>query len=260
MGLTTTQIALWYSTFLLELLACALALRKRLYLQLPIFTTYLFTLILRAAFIFAVYRSFGYASPFAFYSYWISEAVLMAGRAGSIGELAWRASRPYAGFRVVLKWALMLLTFVLLAHAAVAAMLQLSRIPAFVLTLERDFELTAAVVLVAFFALTRRYDVPVQTLQRLVAAGLIFYSLVQVTNNEISKYWMESHFHWWEAVRSSSFDVALIIWLIALARPSSPQADQNELVDTAVASGFMTKGTAALHELANQLARFRRKL
>ncbi len=258
MGLTTIQVVLWCLTLLLELLACAFAFRRRLYLQLPIFTTYLTMLIVRAAFIYVVYRDAGYGSRFAFYSYWITEAVLLAGRASGIGELTWKASRPYPGFRVVLKCMLAVVTFILLMHAAVGAILQRSGIPAFVLTLERDVELTAAAVLVVFLALTRLYDVPWRTLYKLVAAGLIFYSLVQVANNEISRHWMESHFHWWEAARSASFDIALVIWLIALARPSPARHGVTQVQDLQPLREFVRQGTDFIQELSARLHHFRK--
>ena len=100
-----------------------------------------------------------------------------------------------------------------------AATTVVSRLPQFVLTLERNVEL-AAIVLVVLLALSQRYDVPFFATQRLVAAGLPLYSVIQMINNAISQQWLESYFHGWNVVRSGSFHAALIIWLIALARPS----------------------------------------
>ncbi len=260
MGLTTTQIILWFSAFILELVVCGLAFWRRLYLQLPVFTTYLTLLVAREALVYSVYHNAGYASWHAFYSYWISEAVLLAGRAASIGELAWRASRPYPGFRVVLKWVLTVVALILLLPATMAAMTKVPRLPPFVLTLERGVEFTAAVVLVVLLALSRRYDVPLLSVERLVAAGLLVYSLVQVVNNAISQQWLESYFHGWNAVRSGSFHAALAIWLIALARPIPPRTKTQQPVDVQPIRDLMRRGTQAIHELADQLSRFRRKL
>jgi hypothetical protein len=260
MGLTTTQIILWYSAFILELVLCGLALWRHLYGRLPVFTAYLTVLAAREAFIYFVYRTAGYTSKLYFYSFWVAQAVLLAGRAASIGELAWSASCPYPGFRVVLKWVLTLTAFTLLLRAALAAMAQVPRIPPFVLTLERDVELTAAVVLVILLALSRRYDVPLQSPQRLVAAGLLVYSLVQVLNNAISQQSLESYFHGWNVVRTASFHVALVIWLIAMAKPLAPHPETRQPVDVQPIRDFMRQGAQVIQDLSARLTRFKRRL
>lgn len=227
MGLTVGQTVLWYSTFALEVVVCGVAIRRRLYAYLPIFTSYLALLILRAIFIYVAYRFIGYLSHFAFYAYWISEGILLSARAASIGELIWNACRWYAGLRAMLRWVLAIVTSLLLAQASLAAMAHASRIPPFVLTLEQSLELAAAVSLIILLVFTRFYEVPLHRLQMLLASGLLFYSLVQVANNAISKYGAESHFHWWEGIRSASFCVALAIWLAALAKPLREQSGES---------------------------------
>jgi len=257
MGLTFGQTVLWYSAFSLEVLVCALAVRRRLYVHLPIFTVYLFLLIVRAIFIYIVYSTIGYASHFAFYSYWISEGILLSARGASIGELIWNASRGYAGLRAILKWVLAVITSLLLIQASSAAMAQASRIPSFVLTLEQSLELAAAVALVVLLAFSRFYEVPLQRVQTLLATGLLFYSLVQVANNAISKYGMESHFHWWEGVRSTSFSVALLIWLIGLAKPLKEETEGAvQVPDVQGTRNLMRQGLQLLRELFERLHRF----
>jgi hypothetical protein len=255
MGLTFGQTVLWYSAFSLEVLVCAFALRRRLYVHLPIFTVYLFLLIARAIFIYIVYRAIGYASHFAFYSYWISEGTLLSARAASIAELIWNASRGYAGLRAILKWVLGVTTALLLIQAASAAITHASRIPSFVLTLEQSLELAAAVALVVLLGVTRFYEVPLQRLQTLLATGLLFYSVVQVANNAITKYGMESHFHWWEAVRSTSFCVALLIWFMALAKPLRVEAREELQLpeDLQNTRNLMRQGLQLLRELLERL-------
>lgn len=257
MGLTFGQTILWYSAFSLEVLVCAFALRRRFYVHLPIFTVYLFLLIVRAIFIYVVYRAVGYASHFAFYSYWISEGILLSARAASIGELIWNASRGYAGLRAILKWVLAVITALLLIQASSAAIAHASRIPSFVLTLEQSLELAAAVALIVLLAFTRFYEVPLQRVQTLLTTGLLFYSLVQVANNAISKYGMESHFHWWEAVRSTSFSITLLIWLVALAKRPREEAREGLQApeDLQRARNLMRQGLRSLRELLERLRR-----
>lgn len=255
MGLTIGQTVLWYLTFALEVVVFGLAVRKRLYAHLPIFTSYLALLILRATFIFIAYCFIGYRSRFAFYSYWLSEGILLLARGASIGELVWAASRWYAGLRRILRSLLPTIVCALLAQASWAVLTRTSRIPVFVLTVEQSLELTAAVALVAFLVFSRFYDISSPRLQRLVATGLLFYSLIQITNNAISKYGVESHFHWWEGVRSTSFSVALIIWLIALMRPLRDQAGESlqTPVDLERSQHLLRRGPPLLRVLYNRL-------
>jgi hypothetical protein len=252
MGLTLSQTALWYSAVVLEVLLCALAVRRRLYARLPILTTYFFLLILRATFIYAVYASLGYRTRFALYSYWLSEGILLAARAAAIGELAWNASRAYAGLRAILRWIFAGIVCVLLVQASIAASTHVSRLPHFILTLEQSLELTAAVALILLLAVTRFYNVSWDGLETGLAAGLLFYSLVQVANNAISKYGLESHFHWWEGVRSTSFCVALLIWLIALAKPIPKQADE-PIPELNQARALMREGRRTLTDLLERV-------
>jgi len=260
MGLTTAQIALWLSAAILELILCVLVFRRRWNRRLPFFSAYLVMLAVREALLFCVYRAAGYTSKIALYSAWIAQVVLLVSRGLSIGELAWITSRPYPGFRIVTKWVLGLTACILLLRATIASMASNSRLPHFVLTLEADLEITAAVILVLLLVLARRYEAYLPASEKLVAAGLLTYSLVQVVNNSISDRWLQSYFLGWNIVRAASFHVSLILWLIALAKPLSAQAKQHERVDAEDARHFMSEGTVALHELANQLTRFRKKL
>ena len=260
MHLTNFEIILWYFTLLLDVLVCVLAFWRRLYVHLPLFTTYLTVLLAREAFMYWVYHSAGYTSRLAFYSFWMTQALLVIGRGASIGELGWVASRPYPGFRVVVKWVLSCIALVLLVFAAAIAITNISRLPPFILGLERDIDLTTTIVLVALFALSRRYRVSLESPQRLVAVGFFVYSLVQVLNNAISRQRLESYFHGWAIVWIVSFDAALVIWLLGLVRPLPPPPETPQPADLQAVREFMQQGTRVIRELSAHLSRFRKKL
>ncbi len=207
---------------------------------------------------YCVYLSAGYTSRLAFFSFWITQTFLLAARAAAIGELAWSAAHAYSGFRIVLKLVLTGIILTLLLWAASEAVANGSHLPRFVLSLERDFELVAAVVLVALLVLTAHYEVPVQTTQRLIALGLLAYSLVQVLNNTISRQWLESYFHSWAVIRAASFHAALVIWLVALWKPLPAPAKAAPGPDVESVAAFMRQGTQVIHELAGRLRRFRK--
>ena len=256
--MTTAELILWYFGLFLQLLVCALAFWRRLYLRLPVFTIYLTVLVARDAFMYWVYHSAGHTSRLAFFSFWITQAFLLAARAAAIGELAWSMARAYPGFRIVLKLVLTGIILTLLLWAAVEAVANASHLPQFVLSLERDFELTAAVVLVVLLALSAHYEVPVRTTQRLISLGFLVYSLVQVLNNSVSRQWLDSYFHSWNVIRAASFHAALVVWLVALRKPLPVPAKAAPAPDVETVAAFMRHGTQVIHELAGRLRRFRK--
>jgi hypothetical protein len=89
--------------------------------------------------------------------------------------------------------------------------------PAFVLRLEHNLELTAAVVLFVLLSLAFYYQVMMSSVQKLIAVGLFLYSVTQVVNNAISDQWLQPYSRWWGIVCLTSFHIALVIWVIALA-------------------------------------------
>lgn len=260
MGLTTPELVLWYVSLFLKLVVCALAWHRRLYRQLPIFTGYITAALVRGLLIYWVYHQFGYKSHPGFYFFWITQALLLIWRNASIGELAWTASRPYLGLRIVMKWFVAAISFTLLILGVWLAIKTPSRLPPFVLALERDLELIAAIVLLALLALAAYYRVILNRVQKLIALGLFLYSLAQVVNNAVSNQWLRPYFHWWALVRVSSFHVALVIWLIALSKPLPQEPAPERLVDPGGMRDFMRRGTEAMRDLAARLGHFRKKL
>ncbi|HXN22464.1 MAG TPA: hypothetical protein VOA41_06950 [Candidatus Dormibacteraeota bacterium] len=255
----STQLVLWYSGLFLQILVWALTVWRRLHLRLPVFTSYLIILTARDVFLVWAYHSAGYSSRLYFFSFWTTQSIVLAARAATIGELAWNTARPYLGFRIVLKWVLGGIVVTLLLRATFEAVAKSYGLPALILGLERNFELTAVVVLVVVLAMSARYQVPLPGTQRLIAFGLLSYSVVQILNNSISRQWLDSYFRSWAVIRFTSFHAALVIWVIAILQAppapatSPPAPDSDSLVE------FMRRGTQVTRELAARLKLFRKK-
>ena len=225
MQLPALDYALWTAASLLIVIVCALAFRRRLYLQLPFFTTYLALLVARDLTTWGVYLVWGYGSPFAFYYVWLTQAIVLASRAMAIGEIAWRALRQYRGIWA-LGWRLLCgIALLLLSHAALSARYNTFRINAFLVTAERDLELAAAGTLVAVLAICRYYRIRLEPVHRMVALGLGFYSAIQVLNDNVLRLWGTPYFHLWNGIRMVAFGVALVIWLLALRKPLPTAAE-----------------------------------
>ncbi len=219
MHVTSAHLLLWAASSLLEVLVCALAFRRRLYLRLPLFTAYLTLLAGRDLLVWWFYLGLGYSSRAAFYYYWVTQGILMVARGAIVVEIARRALRGYRGVWG-LGWRLLCFVgLILLFHAAIDARGNASFLVGFIVTAERDLELAVAGILVALLATGRYYRIRLDPVQRMVALGLGFYSVVQVLNNGLPREWQTLYFDWWSAIRLTSFQAALVIWLLALRKP-----------------------------------------
>jgi hypothetical protein len=258
--LSNAEIILWYSSLVLELALCVLVLWRHLYRFLPVLTIYATALFVREAFMYCIYHAAGYTSRFAFYSFWITQAILVVGRGLAIGELAWSASRLYPGLRVVLKWGLVSVASAFLILAAIIATTNATELPSLILGLQRDLDLTALVVLVALFTIGRLYQVGLEFPQSLIAIGFLAYSVIQVVNNSISKEWLQSYFHGWVIVWVAASQIAVVLWITALIRPLPLQATPQPVRDIEALRTLVHEGSQVLRDVSASLTRFRKAL
>lgn len=258
--MSSRDFALWALAFSIEVLLVGAILSRRWYRTLPFFFSYILCLLLlQGLSLYAVYRIFGYQSKTAFYFYWCSQAFLLAARGAAVAELAFRASRPYRGFQLLLKWTLGLAALALLFRSALAAA-RASSLIRLVLTLEADLEFVAATLLVLLLVLAARYRVALNRSERSVAAGLLFYSSFQVINNGLPSLLPRIRFEAWVLPRLVSFEIALVIWLLALCRPISPDSLAPDLLDENRARAVMEEGTRVTRELADDVTELRKRL
>lgn len=219
MQLPPSEYVLWMVTTLLKLSVCALAIRRELFKYLPLFTTYLALTTARELLFWWIYHAFGYHSVIAFYAFWISQAILLVGRAAAVAELAWRALREYRGIWALAWRVLCGIALFLLLDAALGTRGSVSRLAAFIVTAERGLELAVVGILVILLGICRYYRIPLGPVQRIVALGLGCYSAIQVLNNSFLREWLTSYFPVWNEVRMVSFQMALMLWLVALRKP-----------------------------------------
>ncbi len=258
MGLSFVQVGLWASTFLLECIVCGLAFRRRLYLHMRVFSAYLAMLVVREVFLYWAYKVFGYSSRFVFYGFWLTQAIVLLLRAGSIVEIIWKASRAYPGFRAIAGWLASLVTVLLIGRASWVVFHSVMDAPVLILGVEHHVEFTAAVVLFLLFVLWIRYDVPLKQHEQLIAAGLFIYSLVQEVNDAVAQHWVGPYFHWRDRIRVVSFMLVLIVWIVALRKPLAPPMIQTAPAPVSDIREYMHYGTALLESLYRNLRKFRR--
>jgi len=158
-GLAKFELVLWYVSLLLELMVCALALRRHFIASSRSSPDTSPAVLVRGIVMYGIYRSMGYTSRPAFYSFWITQAA--SSPAGSVDRRA-RVDclAPYLGLRVVIKWLVAAHFSDSLNSRLMVKRLRLLPPSAFVLALERDLELTAAIVLLLLLSslcITRSY-------------------------------------------------------------------------------------------------------
>jgi hypothetical protein len=203
----------------LKVFLCVLVFYRRLYRRLPLFTVYAVLLLLEVAVEWWAYHKWGYTSRPAWYAYWSALGVVLMARGLTVAELCWVSLRNYAGLWSFVSKFLALIAVVLLASAGVAAARNTYWIVAFVLTTERGVELAVSVILVALFAVSVRYRIWLEPVERNIAVGLALYSMFQMLNRMFMTPRMAPYFPWWESVRIGCFDVAMVLWIVPMLKP-----------------------------------------
>jgi hypothetical protein len=253
------ESALWYCSIALDVGLCALMVWRRFYRRLPVFFTYVAVLLAREIFLYWAYRAQGYNSLFSFYSYWMTEGLVVSVRGLAIGELAWSASRLYPGFRAVLKWSLTAVAGVFFFYTSTVAFTNARRLPSLILGLESDLNLAAAAALLVLLGLSQRYDVFWDVPQKLIGLGFFFFSVLQVFGNAVPIGLVRSHFYIWNILRALSFEVAQTLWIFALIR-TWPQVaiDTPEPTDIEALRALVRDANERLRQLSARLTEFRK--
>lgn len=243
MHLTPFAYALWAVTTFLEGALCVLAVQRRSYRRLPIFTAYACLLFVRTLFLWYVYSHSGFTSKVAAYFSWITGYLLIAARAAVCVELSRAMLVAYRGLWLLARMALIAIGVAIIAYAAVDAFKKAA------LALENSFELGMAAILLFCLLTSVRYRIAADPAPRLIAVGLCFYSLIQVLNNGFVAFWLGRYFSWWANVRALSFQVALVLCLVALRKPWLEMAPSPTLLPQTTYENLADPATRGLRQL-----------
>jgi hypothetical protein len=246
---------LWGIGAALKVSLCALVFYRRLYRRFPFFTLYASLLVAEVAFVWFAYRTWGYTSRAGWYAYWLALGIVLTARGLVIAELCSACLKNYAGLWSLARRLLLLAALALLASASFAAVLNGYRIDTFVLAAERGLELAAAVILILLFAISVRYKVWLEPMERSILLGLALYSIFQMLNRTFMSPWMTPYFSWWESVRIGCFDIAMLIWLYPLRQPLPSASEAPALISEQVVLDLLRQLLQGMRELTNELKR-----
>ncbi len=246
----------WWLGIPLEVGILCLAVRRGLAKRLPFFVGYLSLLVANEIVMFGIYRIDGVNSKTYLYAYWVLQAFCISLRATVVYEICRSILSPYAGIWRTVDRLLLAIAVVLLAAGVMSARTGPYHFTNAVLTGERGLELIVVTLLVVGLAFCRYYGVRVEHHLAWIALGLGFYSVVQVADNTFLQHWSShwlSHFAIWEGLRHFSWDIALMMWGIALWRPLPVLRPAPALLNRSAYEDLSPLVTARLRELNTRL-------
>lgn len=254
MGISLFDSLRWPMGFLFEVAIFSLALRRRLFRQLPFFTIYLGLVVADEATLWLTYRLTGIDSHVSFEVYWTLQALLVLARAFAVYDICRVLLARYTGVWKLARPFLMMLGLVLAGSAAATSRQQVHPISATTLMAERGLEFTVVAVLVFGLIFCRYYGVQIDRHLAWIALGLGLYSAVQVANNTFLGDWLtHAHFPIWAALRHASFNIAATFWLVALWKPLPARQPAPVLLGRGEYDRLAPQMTLRLRELNTRL-------
>lgn len=222
MNISLLSAVNWWFAICLEVCVFAFAWKRKLASQLPFFFGYLSLLVINEVVMFCTFRIEGMNSEIYLYAYWIVQVLCISVRAIVVYEVCQNILSPFSGIWRFVSRSLFVIVGILGTIVLIAAHGGTYHITMAILTEERGLELVVASLLIAGLLFCRYYRVEVKRHLAWIALGLGFYSIVQVADNTFLSHWTS---HWgatfaiWEGLRHFSFNVALILWIVALWKP-----------------------------------------
>lgn len=210
---------------ILELGLLFMVLYRGIPRRLPIFSAYVFLIVLKEAMGFWVLYRYGLHSRPYYYLFWVSQGIFVVLRGLVVGELLHTVLQPFRGVWAFARLALSVSAVTLLLYALMVTAASAAQISGFILLAERGLEFAVVGTLLALLAICRYYEVKLDPFSAAIALGLAIYSAVAIMNNTALFKYVSSYVQAWGLMRQISFGVAVAIWLWPLLWPApAPEA------------------------------------
>jgi hypothetical protein len=251
MHLSLADNVVWAVGAALETLLLLLALRRGLYRRFPVFTLYLFLVVLSEPVLWFLYNG-GQGHPrLIFVAYYSTQCILLLTRGVVVAEICRDLLSRYPGIWKVCRGCLLMIAVILVACAAAVA--YRTGAATAVATGERGLELAIVGVLLFALAFCRYYEIVLDQVTALLALGLGLYSAIQVANNTLIFEWLLPYSAFWQKVRQLSYPMVVFIWLFALRNPLPEARPAPALLDAGVYNEFVPQVNMRLRELNARL-------
>lgn len=243
----------WAASFILELGVFSLAVRRRMFRDLPLFSIYLGLLLATEVVRWLAIDLTTLASHTSFDTYWTTEALLVCSRALAVYEICRVLLGPYRGIWRLCRPFLLTAGGALILDAALAAKESAPQLASAILVAERGLELAALATLLFGLAFCKYYGIRIERHLLWIGLGLGFYSAVQVANNTFMQHGLGWYFPFWENLRLVSFNIATVCWLVALLKPLPAVRPIRPLLTRREYDMLAPQVTARLRELNTRL-------
>lgn len=244
-------------TVTFEVALCGLVFVNRVQRVLPFFAAYVTALLTNTVAVWIVYQTFGFHSQTAYFCGWSSLLINATMRSLAIGELCRYKLASYRGIWGLTWRFLAGVSVFFLVHAAFDASGQPNRLAIYSLTLDRDLDIAAIGILAALLLIHNYYGLSLEPLQRKIASGICFISVVDVCGDSVLRslftgyllptftanhtaLWagLQRQFERVEDVYSTvhllCFMAAMGIWCYAVRKPIPAQAERPVLLPAEV--------------------------
>ena len=246
----------WLFVSTVEVLLLVFVLYRRQYRSHPLFTLYVFSLVLQTTVAFLAYRRWGPRSWQYFDVAWLSQASVVCARWLAVVEIARKVFVRYSGVWRLASIILLTMSLGVLLYSILAAG---SRFGFVVLAAGRGVELCIALFIVAVFVSARYYRLPIVDAERQLAIGFCLYSCVWVVNITLFEAWRQSLGEVWDTFLTIAFLASVVIWVVALRAPAresvSTSAPALSPEQYAQLSTEVSSRLVALNDRLNQLFR-----
>jgi hypothetical protein len=246
--MTHFDVAITCIVFGTEVVLCLLIYVRGVSRRLPFFAAYATSLLIGMPVILLVYYNFGFRSTTSYLAIWILVGLQTFARSLAIAELCRYGLHAYRGIWAVTWRVLVLLVALFLAHAARDAWGQPNWISMYVLTIERDLEISSILILFTILFIRKYYGLSLEPLQKWIAVGMLTFSVINICNNTVARYLLagfmsnflqmrsqvESANKWWNVIRDFAFVLSTGIWCFAMRKPLPAPTQDPELLPESV--------------------------
>ncbi len=231
--MTPYELFLYLCVAGFEILLCLLVYSRRLQRRLPFFAAYATTMLACCIGIGVAYARFGYESLATSYVGWSTVAIILLARSSAVAELCHESLRGYPGIWALTWRVLSVLSLLFFVHAAIDARDHMNWLTTFALTIERDVEIAAILILLAIWLIGKYYRLTVEPLQKWLGLGIGLFCMVDFLNNSAARELFAQYFLFgttmklqiaresgmWNTVRTLASVASLVVWCNALRKP-----------------------------------------
>jgi hypothetical protein len=199
---------LWGLMIALELAVLLFMAGKRQYRDFPAIFMYLLINLIQAPIVYAVYVFKGFGSWPAYWTAWISQALIVIARWLAVCELCRNVLGQFQGI-----WALTWRVLALLGSLALLVALALGGhdFVRLVTTFDLGLELSMTTVLVGFFLFARYYRVVVQNSLRSIGIAFCLYSIFRAFNDSVLQTFLRNYANTWNVVDEVTYIATLTL-------------------------------------------------